>query len=75
MGYRKSSSKKDVYSHTILHKEIRKILNKQPNLTSKATREKRTKNKPQSEKDRNHKDQSRHKWNITEEKISKDQLK
>ena len=75
MGYRKSSSKKEVYSNTVLHKEIRKISNKQLNLTSKATREKRTKKKTQSEKDRIHKDQSRHKWNITEEKISKDQLK
>ena len=45
MGYRKSSSKKEVYSNTILHEEIRKISNKQPNLTSKATREKRTKKK------------------------------
>ena len=38
MGYRKSSSKKKVYSNTILHEEIRKISNKQPNLTSKATK-------------------------------------
>ena len=46
MGYRKSSSKKEVYSNTVLHKEIRKISNKQLNLTSKATREKRTKKQP-----------------------------
>ena len=39
MGYSKSSSKKEVYSNTILPQETRKISNKQPNLTPKATRE------------------------------------
>ena len=43
MGCSKSSSKKEVYSNTILPQETRKISNKQPNLTSKAIREKRTK--------------------------------
>ena len=47
MGCIKSSSKREVYSNTILHQETRKISNKQPNLTLKASRERRTK-KPQS---------------------------
>ena len=36
----KSSSKRKVYSNTILPQETRKIPNKQPNFTPKATREK-----------------------------------
>ena len=32
MGYSKSSSKREVYSNTILPRETRKISNKQPNL-------------------------------------------
>ena len=32
MGFSKSSSKKEVYSNTILPQETRKISNKQPNL-------------------------------------------
>ena len=61
MGCSKSSSKREVYSNTILPKEIRKISNKQSNLTPKGTRERRT-NKTQSEqKERNHKDQIRNK--------------
>ena len=43
MGCSKSSSKRQVYSNTILPQEIRKISNKQPNLTRKAIRESRTK--------------------------------
>ena len=43
MGYSKSSSKREVYSNTILPQEIRKTSNKQPNLTPIATRERRTK--------------------------------
>ena len=35
----KSSSKREDYSNTILSQEIRNILNKQPNLTPKAIRE------------------------------------
>ena len=38
-------SKREVYNNTILPQEIRKISNKQPNLTPKATRERRTKKK------------------------------
>jgi len=47
MGCSKSSSKREVYTNTILSQEIRKISNKQPNLTPQATRERST-NKIQS---------------------------
>ena len=40
-------TKREVYSNTILPHETRNISNKQPNLTPKAFRERRTK-KPQS---------------------------
>ena len=43
MGHSKSSSKKEVYSNAIVPQETRKISNKQPTLTPKAIREKRTK--------------------------------
>ena len=73
MGCSKSSSKREVYSNTILPQETRNISNKQPKLTPKAIRERRTK-KPQSQqKERNHKDQSRNKWKRNEENDSKDQ--
>ena len=39
MGQRKRSSKREVYSNTILLQETRKVSNKQPNLTPKRTRE------------------------------------
>ena len=42
MGQSKSSSKRDVYSNKILPQETRKISNKQPNITPKASRERRT---------------------------------
>ena len=38
----KSSSKREVYSNTILPQETRNISNKQPNLTPKAIRERKT---------------------------------
>ena len=44
MGFSKSSYKREVYSNTTLPQEIRNISNKQPNLTPKAIRERRTKN-------------------------------
>ena len=46
-GMQQSSSKREVYNNTILPQETRNTSNKQPNLTPKATRERRTK-KPQS---------------------------
>ena len=45
-GCSKSSSKREVYSNTILPQETRKISNKQLNLTHKAIRERRTKKNP-----------------------------
>ena len=45
MGCSKSSSKREVDSNTILPKDSRKISNKLPNLTPKATRESRIKPK------------------------------
>ena len=42
-----NTSKREVYSNTILPQETRNISNKQDNLTPKAIRERRTKN-PQS---------------------------
>ena len=47
MGHSKSSSKREVYSNTILPQETRKMSNKQLNPTPKGTRERRT-NKTQS---------------------------
>ena len=43
MGCSKSSSKREVYSNTILPQETRKISDKQSHLTPKGTRERRTK--------------------------------
>ena len=43
MGCSKSSSKKEVYSNTILPQETRKTLNIQPNFTCKATGKRRRK--------------------------------
>ena len=48
MEYSKSSSKREVYTNTILSQETRKISNKQPNLTPQATRERSTKKKKNS---------------------------
>ena len=36
------SSKREVYSNTILAQETRKVSNKQPNLTPKGTRKRKT---------------------------------
>ena len=41
MGCSKSSSKREVYTNTILLQETRNISNKQPNITPKAIRERR----------------------------------
>ena len=48
MGCSKSSPKREINSHTILPQETRNISNKQPNLTPKAIRERRTKNRKDS---------------------------
>ena len=43
MGCSKSSSKREVYSNTILPQETRKTSNKQPNFISKTTGKRRKK--------------------------------
>ena len=43
MEYSKSSSKREVYSNTILPQETRKTLNRQPNFTPKTTGKKEQK--------------------------------
>ena len=50
MGCKKSSSKREVQSNTILPQERINISNKQPNITPKAIREIRTKNPKVSRK-------------------------
>ena len=49
MGCSKSSSKREVYSNTILPQETRKTSNKQPSFTPKTTGKRRT-NKPQRQR-------------------------
>ena len=44
MGCSKNSSKREVYTNTILSQEIKKISNKQLNLTPQTTRERSLKN-------------------------------
>ena len=41
MGCGKSSSKREIYTNTMLPQEIRKTSNRQPNFTPKTTEEKR----------------------------------
>ena len=45
MGFSKSSSKKEVYSNTILPQETRKTSNRQPNFTPKVPGKRITKKK------------------------------
>ena len=61
MGCSKRSSKRELDNNSVLPQEARKISSKQPNLTPKANRKRRT-NKTQSlQKEKNHNDQSRNK--------------
>ena len=56
MGFSKRSSKRDVYSNTIIYQATRKASDRQANSTYKAAGKRRTK-KPQSQqKEVNHKD-------------------
>ena len=57
-GVQQNSSKRDIYSDTILSQETRKTSNRQPNFTPKTTG-KRTKNHQNQKKEINHKDQSK----------------
>ena len=50
MGCSKGSVKREVYSNTSLPQESRKTLNKQSNLTPKATGKRRAKNKQTNKK-------------------------
>ena len=47
MGFSESSSKREVYSNTILPQEIRKTLNRQSNFTPKTTGKRRIKKNQQ----------------------------
>ena len=49
-GCSKSSSKREVYSNTILTRETRKVSNKESNPTPKAIRERRTRKKKKNPK-------------------------
>ena len=49
-GHSKSNDKREVYSNTSLPQESRKTLSKQSNLTPKATRKRRAKNKQTNKK-------------------------
>ena len=59
MGHSKTYSEREVYSNTISPQETRKILDKYPDLTPKATRERRTSKILKYYKERNHKNQGR----------------
>ena len=59
MGCSKSSSKRKVYSNTILPQETRKTSNRKPNFTPKTTGKRRTKELQNQQKERNHKDLSK----------------
>ena len=61
MGCSKSSSKREVYSSTILPQETRKTLNRQPNFMPKQLEkeeEEQQQNSQNQQKERNDKDQS-----------------
>ena len=65
MGFSKSSSKREVYSNTILPQETSKTSNRQPNFIPKTTGKRRTATTTTTTKnqqtERNHKYQSRNK--------------
>ena len=61
MGLRKSSTKREVYSDTIIPQEARKASNRQPNYTSKTVGKRRTKNPQSQQKEADHKNQNRNK--------------
>ena len=50
MGYRKSSSKREVYSNAIIPQETRKTSNRQPNFIPKTTKEKEEKERKKKNK-------------------------
>ena len=60
-GVQQNSSKRDVYSDTILSQETRKTSNRQPNFTPKTTRKRRTQPPETQQKEIKHKDLSKSK--------------
>jgi len=50
MGYRKSSSKREVYSNAIVPQETRKTSNRQPNFIPKTTKGKEEKERKKKNK-------------------------
>ena len=74
MGCSKSSSKREVYSNTILPQGTRKISNKQSNLPSKGIRKGTNKNQSQK-KEGNNKDQRRNKLNRDKKMMWKRSIK
>ena len=56
-----NSSKREVYSKTILPQATKETSSRQPSVTPKTTGKRRTKNSQNQKKERNHKDQSRNK--------------
>ena len=72
MGCSKSSSKREVYSNTIISQETRKAFNRQPNATSKASRKRRIRNPQSQQKEGDYKNQSRNNWKRNEGNNSKD---
>ena len=72
MGCSKSSSKREVYSKTILPQKTRKILNRQSNFTPRATEKIRRKKISKLVKEKNHKDLPRNKWKRSGRSHNKD---
>ena len=70
MGFSKSSSKREVYSDTIIPQETRKILNRQLKQIEKE--EQPPPPRQSQQKERNHKNQSRNKWKRNEGNNRKD---
>ena len=68
MACSKSSSRREVYSNTILPQETRKTSNRQPNFTPKTTGKRRTKKPPKLVEGNNHKYPSRNKWKTKNER-------
>ena len=61
LGHSKSSSNREVYTNKIIPQETIKITNKQPNLITKETRERRTNEVKSQQKEENNKDHRRNK--------------
>ena len=60
MGCSKSSSKREVYSNTILTQETRKALNRQCQFTPKTTKKKKKRRRRTKNKQTNKKKPSKH---------------